>query len=60
MIDLLALLKKMLSASGLSGFEGPIREIVHEAWEPLTDELTVSKIGSLHGLEKGSWGRTEA
>jgi tetrahedral aminopeptidase len=53
MIDLLALLKKMLSASGLSGFEGPIREIVHEAWEPLTDELTVSKIGSLHALKKG-------
>lgn len=53
MIDLLALLKEMLSASGLSGFEGPIREIIREAWEPLTDELFVSKIGSLHGLKKG-------
>jgi len=53
MIDLQAHLKKMLSASGLSGFEGPIREIVQEAWEPLTDELIVSKIGSLHGLKKG-------
>lgn len=53
MIDLLTLLKEMLSASGLSGFEGPIREIVREAWEPLTDELSVSKIGSLHGLKKG-------
>ena len=53
MIDLMALLNKMLSASGLSGFEGPIREIIHEAWEPLTDELSVSKIGSLHGLKVG-------
>jgi len=53
MTDLLALLKKMLSASGLSGFEDPIREIIHEAWAPLTDELSVSKIGSLHGLKKG-------
>jgi tetrahedral aminopeptidase len=53
MTDLLELLKKMLSASGLSGFEDPIREIIHEAWEPLTDQLSVSKIGSLHGLKMG-------
>lgn len=53
MNDLLALLKEMLSTSGLSGFEGPIREVVQKSWEPLTDELSVSKIGSLHGLKKG-------
>jgi endoglucanase len=53
MIDLLDLLKKMLTAPGLSGYESPIREIIREAWEPLTDELSVSKIGSLHGLKKG-------
>jgi len=53
MIDLLAHLKEMLSASGLSGFEGPIREIIQNAWAPLTDDLSISKIGSLHGLKKG-------
>jgi len=53
MIDLSELLKEMLSASGLSGFEGPIREIIKKHWEPLTDELSVSKIGSLHGLKRG-------
>lgn len=53
MIDLSAYLKKMLSTSGLSGFEDPIREIIREAWDPLTDQLSVSKIGSLHGLKKG-------
>ena len=53
MIDLLTHLKEMLSAAGLSGFESPIRKIVQEAWAPLTDELTVSKIGSLHGLKTG-------
>ncbi len=53
MTDLLTLLKKMLSTSGLSGFEGPVREIIEEAWRPLTDEMTVSKLGSLHGLKKG-------
>ena len=54
MTDLLSQLKEMLSASGLSGFEGPIRKIIQKAWEPLTDELSVSKIGSLHGFKQGS------
>lgn len=53
MIDLVDLLNKMLTAPGLSGFESPIREIIKEAWQPLTDELSVSKIGSLHGLKRG-------
>ena len=53
MNDFLPFLKKMISAPGLSGFEGPIREIIQEAWAPLTDELSVSRIGSLHGLKKG-------
>ncbi len=54
MNDLLPHLKKMLSAPGLSGHEEPIRKIIHEAWEPLTDRISVSKIGSLHGLKKGT------
>ncbi len=53
MTELIPLLNKMLSAPGLSGFESPIRAIISDAWEPLTNELTVSKIGSLHGLKKG-------
>lgn len=53
MIELLDFLKKMLSVSGLSGFEGPIREIIQEAWQPLTDDLSISKIGSLHGFKQG-------
>ena len=53
MIDLIPFLKKMLTAPGLSGFESPIRTIIEDAWRPLTDELSVSKIGSLHGLKKG-------
>jgi putative aminopeptidase FrvX len=36
MNDFLPFLKKMISAPGLSGFEGPVREIIQEAWEPLT------------------------
>jgi endoglucanase len=53
MTELIDLLKEMLSVSGLSGFESPVRKIIKQAWEPLTDEISVSKIGSLHGLKKG-------
>jgi endoglucanase len=54
MTELLAFLKKMVAAPGLSGYEGPITDIIAEAWEPLTDELNLSRIGSLHGLRRGS------
>jgi endoglucanase len=53
MIDLQKHLKDMISVSGLSGFEAPIRKVIEQAWAPLTDEISVSKIGSLHGLKKG-------
>ena len=54
MTKLLPHLKEMISASGLSGYEGPICEIIADAWKPLTDELSLSRIGSLHGLRHGS------
>ena len=44
----------MISASGLSAHEAPIRAIIEEAWQPLTDEISVSKLGSLHGLQRGT------
>jgi endoglucanase len=44
----------MISISGLSGYEGPVCEILTEVWQPLTDELNISRIGSLHGLCRGS------
>lgn len=54
MTDLLPFLKSLISASGLSGHEAPVRRLIEEAWRPLTDELSVSRLGSLHGLVKGS------
>jgi len=54
MTKLLPFLKEMISVSGLSGYEGPICDIVAQAWGPLTDELDISRIGSLHGLRRGS------
>lgn len=53
MKDTLAHLKEMLLISGLSGFEEPIRDVIKSAWEPLVDEISVSKLGSLHALRKG-------
>jgi putative aminopeptidase FrvX len=53
MTDLLPFLKELISAPGISGYESPIRKIIEDAWRPLTDELQVSRLGSLHGLRRG-------
>jgi putative aminopeptidase FrvX len=54
MPDLLPFLKKLISLPGMSGYEGPVRQVITEAWEPLVDEIHVSKLGSLHALRCGS------
>lgn len=54
MTETLPLLKRLITVSGLSGYEGPVRDIVEEAWKPLTDELSLSRLGSLHALNRGS------
>ena len=54
MPELKPFLKKMMSLPGLSAYEGPVREVIAEAWKPLVDELTVSRVGSLHGLKRGT------
>ena len=54
MTELKDTLKKLISLPGLSGYEGPAREIIRDAWQPLVDEISVSPIGSLHALKKGT------
>ena len=54
MEDKFIFLKSLISTSGLSGYETPVRKQVSSAWEPLADELKTSRLGSLHGLRKGS------
>lgn len=51
--ELLPHLKKMISAPGLSGYEAPVRSIIQEAWEPLADQITSSRVGSLQALKHG-------
>jgi len=54
MPEITPFLKSMLSVSGLSGYESPVARIIEEKWRPLVDELTIGRIGSLHGLKKGT------
>lgn len=53
MTDLQPFLKSLISASGLSGYETPVRQLIEDAWRPLTDEVHVSRVGSLHALKRG-------
>lgn len=54
MIELKTFLKDLISAPGISGYEPAVRQIIEKAWNGLTDELGVSKLGSLHGLQRGT------
>lgn len=42
----------LLDAPGLSGYEKPVSELIKKQWEPLTDQIEVSRLGSLHALRQ--------
>jgi putative aminopeptidase FrvX len=54
MTELLPFIKELISAPGISGYEAGVRPIIENAWRPITDRLGVSRLGSLHGLQKGT------
>lgn len=54
MLDTLKFLKKLISSSGLSGYEGPVSDLIAESWETLTDEVQKSRVGSLQALKRGT------
>ena len=45
---------ELLTAPGLSGYEDPAAEIISAKWKPLVHEVTRGKLGSLHGLRRGT------
>lgn len=51
--ELIPFIKDMLSAPGLSGYERPVRDIIAKVWEPLSDEIAFSNLGSLLALKRG-------
>jgi endoglucanase len=50
---LVTLAKDLFSAAGISGHEQPARDMVRPIWEPLADEIEISRLGSLHALRHG-------
>jgi endoglucanase len=54
LFDLKAHLKTLVEAHAPSGHEGPVRDIVREAWRDLVDEMQQDKLGSLIGIKRGS------
>ncbi|NJC96278.1 MAG: M42 family metallopeptidase [Anaerolineae bacterium] len=56
MTDILPFLKSLISISGLSGHETPVARLIEEKWRTLVDETSISRVGSLHGLKRGSGG----
>ncbi len=54
MTELLPFLKSLITQPGLSGHELPVRRLIEEAWRPLVDETSASRLGSLHALRRGT------
>jgi len=54
MSDIQPFLKELISAPGLSGYEAPVTKIIAEKWRPLVHKLNRSRLGSLHGLRRGT------
>lgn len=54
MPNILPFLKSLLSVPGLSGYETPVAHLIEAEWLPLVDELSLSRLGSVHGFKKGS------
>ncbi|MBN1451355.1 MAG: M20/M25/M40 family metallo-hydrolase [Anaerolineales bacterium] len=54
MTNILPFLKSLLSIPGLSGYEDPAARLIQAEWQPLVDELSLSRLSSLHGFKKGA------
>ncbi|MAT45524.1 MAG: aminopeptidase [Anaerolineaceae bacterium] len=54
MTDIKNFLKSLISMPGLSGYEAPVRDVIRETWQPLVDEISESRLGSLHALRRGT------
>ncbi len=53
----LAHLKALTAAPGVSGYERRVRDLIHTAWTPLTDETHTDRLGSLWAIKNGTGAR---
>lgn len=54
MLDIKAHLRSLVEAHGPSGHEGPVREIVRQAWDGLVDDFDQDGLGSLIGVKRAT------
>jgi putative aminopeptidase FrvX len=54
MPEILPILKDLLSLPGLSGYEDPAARLIEERWKPLVHQVSRSRLGSVHGLRRGT------
>jgi tetrahedral aminopeptidase len=54
MTNILPFFKSLLSIPGLSGYEAPVARLIEAEWHPLVDELSLSRLGSVHGFKRGA------
>lgn len=52
-MDIVPLLKRLSEASGVSGYEHQIREIVQEVFGPFADEVRTDTLGNVIALKRG-------
>lgn len=52
-MDIVNLLRNLSQASGISGYEAEVRDIVRQAFEPYADEFRVDTMGNLIATRRG-------
>jgi putative aminopeptidase FrvX len=52
-LDVLAHLKALSAAAGLSGYEGPAAAVIRPAWQARADELRQDRLGTLWAVSRG-------
>ncbi|MFQ6102475.1 MAG: M42 family peptidase [Anaerolineae bacterium] len=53
-MEIIPLLKQLSETDGIAGFEGPVRELLRQTWQPFVDEMREGKLGSLIALKRGT------
>jgi putative aminopeptidase FrvX len=53
-VEVVSLLKQLSEACGIAGYEGPVRELLYQTWQPFVDEMREGRLGSLIALKQGS------
>lgn len=53
-MDLIAHLKELSAAPGVSGYENSVRDLIRAAWAPLVSETKIDPLGSLWATKHGS------